>query len=202
MLCMDAEAEGPLDDVLRAFVAVGINEEVREALARIQAGLKRTAARVSWVAPANVHLTLVFLGNIFAAQVEQLGSALDAVVSAFQPFSFDVAGAGTFGPSNAPRVVWVGVEDPSGALMALQARVAQAVRDRGFNLEARAFRPHLTLGRVRARRGASDLTSHLQSFKSIRCGRVDVKRVLLMRSRLGPHGAVYSTLHEACLKGE
>ncbi|HOW97612.1 MAG TPA: RNA 2',3'-cyclic phosphodiesterase [Kiritimatiellia bacterium] len=189
------------DEVLRAFIALEISDEVRAALDRLQRDLMRGEARVGWVTPARIHLTLAFLGDIFAAQLPGLADALDAVAEGCPPFAFDVAGTGAFGPPKSPRVVWAGVEEPTGALVRLQAAAAVAVTGLGFRIEERAFHPHLTLGRVRDRRGAADLTSRLESFRTLRCGRVEVRRVLLLQSVLSSQGAEYRVRHSSELKG-
>ncbi|MBU1694440.1 MAG: RNA 2',3'-cyclic phosphodiesterase [Verrucomicrobia bacterium] len=198
---MKAKPERSDEEVVRAFIALDISDEVRAALDHLQHDLKKSEARVGWVAPDRIHLTLVFLGDIFVAQAEGLARALDAIASNGVPFSFEVSATGTFGPPASPRVVWAGVEEPSGTLAALQASVAEAVAALGFRIEARPFHPHLTLGRVRGRRGAADLTSRLESFKNLQCGRVEVQRLLLMQSLLRPQGAEYQVLHSSELKG-
>ena len=188
-------------DVLRLFVAVALSDEVRARLSVVQDTLRQAPCRVGWVAPGNLHLTLAFLGDVFGAQVEGLAAALDAVAASHPPFACEVAGVGAFGPPRAPRILWAGVEDPSGALGGLQAGVAAAVSALGFRPDGRPFTPHLTLGRVRERRGEDALTSLLSSIKTIRCGRVEVSRLLLMRSRLLAQGASYSAVHRSALKG-
>ena len=198
---MSIEAREPGEKVVRAFIALDISDEVRAALDHLQHELKKSDARVGWVAPDRIHLTLVFLGDVFAAQVGGLASSLDTVAAGCAPFHFEVAGSGAFGPPASPRVLWAGVVEPTGALETLQVRVAEAVTALGFRIETRPFHPHLTLGRVRERRGAADLTSRLESFRTLRCGGVDVRRLLLMRSRLNPQGAEYLVLHSSELKG-
>lgn len=198
---MNDEMPAAGGEVLRAFVAVEITDEVRTALDGLQRELRQSEARVGWVAPGRVHLTLAFLGDIFAAQLPGLAAALDAAAAGCPPFAFEVAGTGAFGPPHSPRVVWAGIEEPTGALARIQALVAGAVTQLGFRLEERAFHPHLTLGRVRERRGAADLTSRLESFRSLRCGRVEVRRVLLMQSVLSSQGAEYRVRHSSELKG-
>ena len=189
------------DEVLRAFIALDLDAQVRVRLADLQAELRQISCRVSWAPPRNIHLTLVFLGDLFGAQVPELVAALDEIASCAAPFSMGVAGVDAFGPPAAPRIVWAGIEEATGALRALQDRTAMVVRSLGFQLEDRPFHPHLTLGRVRDRRGAAELTSRLSSLKNVPYGQVEVKELLLMRSRLVPQGAEYSLLHASALKG-
>jgi RNA 2',3'-cyclic 3'-phosphodiesterase len=189
------------DEVVRAFIAVEISDPVRQSLADLEAELKKTSARVGWVAPQNIHLTLVFLGEVFLGQVRKLGSALDSIAAETPVFSYEVAGAGAFGSPRSPRVLWVGVQESGTALATLQGRLAEAVRALGFHVEDRAFKPHLTLGRVRTRQGVDELTSVLQSANNTRYGSVEVCRLLLMQSHLEHQGVSYSVLHTSALKG-
>jgi 2'-5' RNA ligase len=189
------------DDVIRAFIAIEISDEVREGLKALQQDLKRTGARVGWVAPENIHLTLVFLGDVFRSQVEPLANVLDVVAAEIVPFRYEVAGSGFFGSLRSPRVIWVGVNEQGNAVTEIQARAVAAVREVGLKTEDRPFHPHLTLGRIRSAGRVEELTSLLASAKSTTFGSVEVRRLLLMQSHLEHQGVRYSVLHESALKG-
>ncbi|MCX7005828.1 MAG: RNA 2',3'-cyclic phosphodiesterase [Kiritimatiellaeota bacterium] len=191
------------EQVLRAFVAVEIPDEVRAALAAEQARLKKLGAHVGWAAPETIHITLLFLGDIFGAQVAPLAAALDAVAAQHAPFELAVAGLGWFGPQNSPRVIWAGVSDPDGKLAALQRQIGEQARALGLRTEARPFHPHLTLGRTRPGGHAMlpALTAALRQANDTAYGQCVVDSVRLMQSRLEPAGARHSLLHAAVLKG-
>jgi len=200
---MQAPAPIPPEQLLRTFIAVELPADVRTALAREQARLKRLGANVGWVAPDNIHITLLFLGDIFGAQVAPLAAALDAVAAHHAPFELAVQGLGWFGPPRSPRVVWAGVSDPTHQLAALQQEVEEQARALELRTEARPFHPHLTLGRVRPGGHATlpALTEALRQAIDTPYGRCAVGTVRLMQSRLGPGGALHSPLHESILKG-
>ena len=189
------------EDVIRSFIALEISDEVRGRLKALQQDLRKAGAKVGWVAPENIHLTLLFLGDIFVSQVEPLAKALDAVAANYASFRYEAAGAGFFGSPRAPRVLWVGVNESEGVITALQGRVAAVVRELGLKIEDRLFHPHLTLGRVRARDRVDELTSRLASAKRFRFGSVEVHRLLIMQSRLERQGVRYLVLRELSLKG-
>ena len=189
------------DDVIRSFIAIEISDQVREGLKALQQDLKKVGARVGWVAPENIHLTLVFLGDIFRSQVGPLAVALDGVAAQTVPFRYEVAGSGFFGSPRSPRVIWVGVNEQGNMVAGLQARVSDAVRELGLKTEDRPFHPHLTLGRIRAPSRVDELTSLLASAKSTTFGLVEVHRLRLMQSHLEHQGVRYSVLHESALKG-
>lgn len=189
--------------VLRAFIAVEIPDAVRAALAVEQTRLKRWGARVGWTAPETIHLTLLFLGDIFAAQVAPLSAGLDEVAAQYESFAVEIQGLGWFGPQNSPRVIWAGVSDPAGKLAALQKDIEARVRALGLRTEERPFHPHLTLGRTRPGGHATlpALTEALRQANDTAYGRCAVDAVRLMQSRLEPAGARHSLLYESILKG-
>jgi 2'-5' RNA ligase len=152
---------------------------------------------VRWTRPDSIHLTLQFLGDILPDQVEAVADALRDACAGRAPFAFELSGAGVFPSLNRPRVVWVGVVEPSGALAALQQHVVRALAPLGFSPEERGFTPHLTIGRAARDAGRRDLAAlgALVARASIgSLGRVAVDHVNLMKSDLKPDGAVYTPL--------
>jgi 2'-5' RNA ligase len=186
-------------EVVRSFVAVHINDAVRQALAEAQAALRKAGARVGWVAPENIHLTLAFLGDIPGERVPAIAGGLDEIAGRVHPFSFEVGGLGFFG-GRRPKVIWAGVGEGGEALVQLQKDVATLLRRLEIPIEERPFHPHLTLGRARSSKGAEALTAAVNALRDARFGRVESKSVCLMRSVLRPRGPIYSVLHEAVLK--
>ena len=194
-------ATEPADASVRAFVALKLGPEVREALAAAERRLQRAPARVGWVRPENIHLTLAFLGDITLSGVGAIAGTLDSIGRHTAPFSFAVEGIGSFG-GRRPRVVWAGIPAPSaGPVIALQKPVADALQLLGYRLEDRAFQPHLTLGRVRSSAGAEARVRALAELRDARFGQVEAGSVFLMRSQLLSAGPAYSILHEAPLAG-
>jgi len=173
---------------MRVFVAVEIREEgVLEAIRGVQDGLSLDARPV---AAENMHFTLQFLGEVPEGRIAEVASALKAVT--FSPFELAVQGVGAFPGPEAPRVIWVGADAEGGEKMKRLARgVEDALRPLGFSQD-RAFRPHLTVFRIKS--GAGDITRDLGRFDGKRFGKVTVSEIKLKRSRLTPSGPVYSDL--------
>ncbi|MBN1674529.1 MAG: RNA 2',3'-cyclic phosphodiesterase [Kiritimatiellae bacterium] len=191
------------DAVIRAFIAIELSEPVRRRLADCQQTLKRqTLAKVRWVAPGNIHLTLAFLGDIFGAKVDPIAAGLREIAAAVAPFEFEIEGLGFFGSPRNPRVIWAGVTGGRAPLAALQAQVAAMLVKVGLPPERRAFNPHLTLGRVKSVKGADQFMPTLEAMKPTDFGRVGADHVRLIRSVLAPTGAQYSVLADAPLAGQ
>lgn len=184
---------------LRSFIAVELPDQIKTALASVQQDLKAQAPprAVRWTRPESIHLTLQFLGDVAAEQVEPIAAALQRVCADQSPFSFQLRGLGVFPNPRRPRVVWLGVVEPSGTLRTLQQGVARALEPLGFKPEERAFTPHLTLGRAaqHASRGElAQLGELITRSQIVTVGQVLVEHITLMKSDLRPDGAVYTPL--------
>ena len=187
-------------DGLRVFCAVELPREVREAAAEHAARLRRDfpEVRASWARPASLHITLKFLGEVEAARIGDLSRAAGAVVEGFGPFGLTIEEAGTFPPRGAARVLWLGVRDESGGLARLQRRLERECEAAGFAGETRAFKPHLTLARLRPSKDAPALSeAHRRSTFGPHDFRVT--DLFVMRSQLGPGGPRYTPLSRHAL---
>ena len=129
---------------LFAGVEVPATAGLRRALAELQRELR--GERIRWTRLENLHLTVEFFGETAAERIPELEKALAAAAGQSAAFTLRFAELGTFGGARYPRVLWMGVESED--LAALHDRVAAALRDAGWVPEARAFAPHLTLGRI------------------------------------------------------
>lgn len=127
---------------LRLFVGLAVPVALAERLADLQ---PERGPGIRLVAPADMHVTLHFLGQ---AEPETVCAALGAVDA--RPFSLSITGTGSFRLRNGGRIVWAGVDVPAG-LEALHAATARALATLGFEPEHRPFRPHITLARLKPR---------------------------------------------------
>jgi RNA 2',3'-cyclic 3'-phosphodiesterase len=185
----------------RLFVCVELPGEVRDDLAELRHALRATGARVSWVAPSNIHLTLAFLGDVAQTRIPTIASALDETLRDCRPIELCVEGSGAFPSLTRPRVIWAGVGGEREALGAIYRRVAASLARVGVFEESKPFSPHLTLGRVKDPRDPA-----LDSVRSILASRKPcgepflATEITLMRSELLPHGPRYTPLNRTQLK--
>lgn len=172
---------------VRLFVALDLPPEVRDGLARWAAAVADPSA---WrcVAPASLHVTLAFLGHRPEEDVATATAALAALAP--RPVE-DLALGGALGlPPRWPRVLAAAVSDGSGTLGRLQAAVAAALAEAGvYEPEARAFRPHVTVARLRSGARAGRAALAPPEDTAFTGG-----PVVLYRSRLGRGGAAYEAL--------
>ena len=173
----------------RLFVALDLPDTVRDALE--SAG--RAADPEAWrpVPRQSLHVTLAFLGPRPATDVALIAPVVAAEAHA-PPLALHHV---LLLPPRRPRVLTVELSDPTGALTALQARVCAALHAAGvYTPEKRAYRPHVTIARLRPRvRPPRDAAIALEPLA------FHGTAVTLYVSRLHPHGARYEPLASATL---
>jgi 2'-5' RNA ligase len=181
--------------MIRSFIAIDLPEATRHGLAAVQEQLKQSGAGVRWVKPGSIHLTLKFLGNIHPAQVEDIALAVAQEIRDEPPITLGAAGLGAFPSRRKPRVIWIGMEGEVQRLNGIQARVENALEPLGFVREKRAFRPHLTIGRVKDRRRLQALSDAMATLDMEPFNSFDADEIILYKSDLRPTGAIYTKLH-------
>jgi 2'-5' RNA ligase len=150
---------------MRIFVALDIDEAIRERISRFMEGSRGFAPDARWVRPGSLHVTLKFVGEKPSEFVEKIKQALSSVHAEVTDITF--RGYGFFPGPKAARVFWIGIE--SGPQLATLAKaVDDALFALGIPKEEHAFSPHLTLARAggRSARGqkghAPNVFQHLQ----------------------------------------
>ena len=179
----------------RCFVGLPLPEDWRGALSRAAARLAaHFASRIAWTAPDNWHITLKFLGEVDLARLPELSAALRGIT--FAPLALRLGGAGMFvsGSGRAPRTLWAALAEGDEAVSLLAERVGQALAPCGFAHSGRRFRPHVTLGRVKAAAagedwGLVDAALGAEAFAPALIG-----EIVLWRSILGPGEPKYVAL--------
>lgn len=131
---------------MRIFLSIAIPTACKDGLGACVGHLQRSGVEARWVPMGNMHLSLVFLGEV--ADIDVVTDCATHAASTIASFDIQVDGLGVFGRRGRPRVLWAGVK-PCSALMHLQERLVQVLTDVGFPLETRAYMPHVTLGRIK-----------------------------------------------------
>lgn len=185
---------------LRLFIAIELGEEEKKALERIQSRLRHKLPSVRWVKAAAIHLTLRFLGDTDEREIPRIEEAISAAAAGNGAFSFALRGVGAFPDARRPRVIWIGVDEPTGVLMRIAAALHARLAAAGCPAEDRPFSPHITIGRVRER-GGGDCTALLSGLRDEKAGLTHVREICLLRSELTPSGPVHTVLRRVPLEG-
>jgi 2'-5' RNA ligase len=184
----------------RVFCAIELPSQLLE---KISAHIDRLRITVpdspaSWSRPENVHLTLKFIGEIAQERVRDLSQAVANAVIGFSPFEIVIKETGSFPMQGTPRVFWIDIDDHSGQLAQLQTKLEEECFRFGFQKEARAFNPHLTIARGRKPQGARALaTAHKEM--SFPATEISVKALSVIRSELSSKGSNYTTISRHAL---
>ncbi|NCB09831.1 MAG: RNA 2',3'-cyclic phosphodiesterase, partial [Bacteroidia bacterium] len=183
----------PVAEYLRTFVAIKIQPE--KMLVQLFSRLPKEffAENIRWADPAQLHLTLKFLGETSPVQAEQTKLILETVAAQFAPFQFTLSGLGYFKNQGQPKVLYAGIDD-SGILQKLAQETDHQLAGAGFEKETRGFHPHLTLGRIKSIRNETHFFALINEFDNTEFQRVDAKEMILFQSILTPRGPVYKDL--------
>lgn len=185
----------------RVFCAIELPAEVRARLEDHGRRLRKEVpeAAASWSRVENIHLTLKFFGNVEVNRIEKISAAAERAVTEFSTFQIGIGETGVFPRPSRPQVLWIGVIDQSGQLSALQEKFENECAAEGFLKEDRAYKPHLTIARLRKPEGTRQLAeAHLEmKFEPIE---VDVKEIVLFRSELSPKGSKYTVVFNRGLR--
>jgi RNA 2',3'-cyclic 3'-phosphodiesterase len=195
---------------MRLFVALDIDESIRERIARFAEGASPFAPEARWAKPESLHVTLKFIGERPDDALASIRQALSTVHGTAIAIQF--RGYGFFPTAKSPRVFWVGMQ-AGPELAALAAAVDGATSTLGIPKEDRAFSPHLTLARAAGgsgspRRMAQDrpnrafqrLHEKLSALPSPEFGAITAREFFLYQSQLSPKGSKYTKLERFVLQ--
>lgn len=184
---------------MRTFIAIPLPAECQSMLDRMQKPLRACGAEVGWVAIPSIHLTLKFLGEVDLEIIPKLAQSLETASEAERSFELMLRGLGCFPNPGNPRVIWCGIDGETDALLRLQQKVESACNQFGFAPEGRAFKPHLTLGRVKGKRNLQPLVDCIKIGSGLESN-FKADHFNIYRSVLRPQGAVYSVLNTISLR--
>ena len=179
---------------VRVFIAIPLPADLKAKLSTVQQQFRAIPSEATWVREVGFHITLKFLGEVEAAQIEPITSCLREAVHCCAPFPLTFCGVGVFPHEHNPRVLWVGVEEKTGRLRQVQREVESRLTHIGFPREDRAFAAHLTLARLKRVSQRDKFLECLKEYRETVFGRMDVHHIELLESQLHPTGARYSTV--------
>jgi len=186
---------------MRLFFAIELGDALQELLDETTAPLREEAPELAWVPRERRHLTLKFLGGVEEGDEAKLVEAADRAVARHAPLEMFVREVGAFPNFRRARVVWIGVEQEP-RLELLHHDLELACAEKGFEVEGRPFRPHITLARVRAPLPPERLRGLARVARTVRMkAMVPVEHITLFESTLAPTGARYRRSHTAPLGG-
>jgi 2'-5' RNA ligase len=184
---------------IRTFIAVDLDPAVRKRTIALQETLKKTGTEVKWVEPENLHLSLLFLGEVEDREVVEVCRIVSETAQQHASFLMSVETAGCFPNPRRPRVLWVGVGEGAQPLCRIHDALEIPLLDLGYRREERKYSPHITLGRVKSDRPTEKLASALALHAGWKGGEFQMRELRVMGSKLTPGGPEYTVLSRAKL---
>ena len=168
---------------MRLFIAIQLNDEMKDALIRIQNAMKRQGVRGNFTRRENLHLTLAFIGEYSDAElVREVVDQTD-----FDGFEIGLDGIGAFG-----NLWWAGINfGDDRELKAVAKKLRRGLADAGIPFDRKKFSPHITLVRKAQSIDGKIPESVLDGIPQ---AGMYVDRISLMRSDRGRHGMIYTVL--------
>ncbi len=172
--------------MIRLFVGLELPDPVKGAIENLRGGLPDAR----WIEPANLHLTLRFIGEVDEAESEDLTQVLGQVSS--PSFEMSFSGIDCFHSRRRVRAVWTAAQ-AGPELDGLRARVESVLVRAGLDPEGRKFTPHVTLARLR-QTPIAKVRPYLEMNAAFRSVSFAVDSFQLFRSHLGHGGARYEVI--------
>ena len=166
---------------MRLFIAINLNDEIKDALMDIQDTMRNYGVRGKETTPENMHLTLAFIGEYDdPKRVKEVVESIE-----IRPFEIKLSGIGAYGD-----LWWVGTEN-SAPLMAISRRLRRALAEAGIPFDKKKFSPHITIIR---RAGGALSKEAADEIASLSGASMTVDHISLMRSDRGKYGMIYTEL--------
>lgn len=197
---------------MRLFIALDIDDAIRERITRFVDGVRNFAPDARWVKPESLHVTLKFIGEQPETALERIKQTMAEVQ--IPAAEIHLRGYGFFPTVSAARVFWIGMESGP-QLQALAAAIDDKMPSLGIPKEDRAFSPHLTLARGTGARSSGSphhrrddrtnrtfqiLQQKLAALPVPEFGTMSPREFFLYQSQLSPKGSTYTKLARFALK--
>lgn len=170
----------------RLFACVPLPDPVRDVLSSIGGGVRNAR----WTDYDQLHLTLVFIGEVPGAQIDRLVAQLRGIE--WQAIDIHIRDLGHFPGRGAPKVLWAGVQLTE-ALSELERRCVRAIQAADITVQPRKYHPHVTVARLN-RAPIDEVAQFLQNNSGLDFPVFSVNRFELWQSHLAPEGASYSVV--------
>jgi 2'-5' RNA ligase len=177
---------------MRLFIAINFTEDVKNELCLTMERLKSYANQGNFTRRENLHLTLVFLGEVAPESIRNIKSAMEKVIVA--KFLLSLSGLGYF-KRNGGDIYWMGVES-NNSLAALHSQLSRGLTQAGFTLDNREYKPHLTLGREIRLIDRFDYEAFAKTIKPLN---QEVDKISLMKSERIKGRLIYSEIYAKLL---
>ena len=156
-------------------------------------------AKINWVKPENIHLTLKFFGETPEDKIVEINRVISETIVSYTPYIIRIKKTGIFGSSYSPKVIWFGIDNAS-VLISMTEQLLENLNKNGFLSDRQNFVPHLTLGRIKEVGNRQLFQSVVDKYKDSFLQEINVDSIILFESVLSPSGPQYNKISEFSLK--
>lgn len=181
--------------MVRAFISINFEDEnILKGVQEIQDQIKNSGANVRLVNPEILHITMEFLGEISEEQITILSEMLSEIE--FESLKLKVKGPGVLPNEKHVRVVYCEINGEIEKLKEIQKKIRNKLRNKGFKVDSRPFKPHLTIGRVKSPKNKDELIKVIKNLSEYSCGVQEINSIQLKKSELKTEGPEYTVLYK------
>jgi len=177
---------------MRAFIALELSDQIRSLLTSACQDLQQyNQKNINWVIPENLHITFLFLGDIYEFHLPEIKQIITNRFTDIEPFQLSNPKLQLI-PSNKPRLLWVNYQTEIEKLKKLHRQLGTDISDLGYKLDNKPLVFHVTLARLKAAlqpdftAAALKLQLDQNSFSP--------DKITLFKSTLKPQGPIYQPL--------
>jgi len=188
---------------MRAFIAIALSLQTKNAVSKIQEILKSGLPKISWTKPDNLHITLKFLGEISSEQAENIKQIITEIAKTTNEFRIKLVNLGVFPNLAQARIIWIGDNKTRLALKQIVEQLELKLAAIGMLKETRIFSNHLTLGRIKNKINSFKLKEILDKTQlELASEKIEfnARAITLFKSNLEKTGPTYTVLAEANLR--
>lgn len=183
---------------MRTFIAIDLSDEFKTKLIDYQPEFDKLNSKAKWVSAENMHLTLLFLGDISDQEIDQVKTVLDKIDIGGFELKFD--NLGRFMQKKGRAVLWAGLKAPD-ALYEIVEFISKNLQNIPSVVSAKPFVPHITIARFKNLNNKKEFKEKVMSLTAepITC---NIDKIILYSSELTPVGPIYAKIHEKLFKSE
>jgi len=188
---------------VRSFLAFELPPEIKDQVRQVSEQLKKTNMDVRWVRVDNIHLTVLFMGDVREGDISAIAREIEQVCYGFHPFDIFLKGLGFFPDRRRPRVLWAGYDGDIERMSSLRDVLQERLMPFEIKEDKRQFAPHLTLGRFRnPGKGAPVLDETITRYQGLSSTAFRIHELILFKSELRPQGTQYNSLESWTMEEE
>ena len=180
---------------MRIFIGIKLDDRVHEEIESFLKPFKKNSSPLRWVKPANVHLTLKFIGEVSDHQYAQIEQRLSDTEFNTGPLELSLSGCGKFGKDDSLKIFWIGIAANT-SLTEIYNRIETSLAKAGIEKENRPFKPHLTVGRNKKNFNFKSFLQLMEENSRRLVSQFTATHFQVFKSQLRPEGPIYSVLKE------